>query len=63
MHAKLYKIYFVFFPENTHEQKLIPAKMLYQYPPRNILDFVYGVSQISAEVIFLRVRHVRKGPL
>ena len=35
------------FPENTHEQQLIPAKILYQCPTQNILDFVYGGSQFS----------------
>ena len=52
-----------FFPENTHEQQLISAKILYQCPSRNILDFIYGGSQFSTGVIFLCVRHVINGPL
>ena len=36
---------FCIFPENTHEEQLIPAKILYQCPSRNILDFVYDRSQ------------------
>ena len=35
---------FCIFRENTHEQQLIQAKILYQCPSRNILDFVYGGS-------------------
>ena len=51
------------FRENTHEQQLIQAKILYQCPSRNILDFVYGGSHFSTGVIFLRVRHVKNRPL
>ena len=54
---------FCIFRENTHEQQLIQAKILYQYPSRNILDFVYGGSHFSTGVIFLRVRHVKNRPL
>ena len=56
---------FCIFRENTHEQafKLIQAKILYQCPSRNILDFVYGGSHFSTGVIFLRVRHVKNRPL
>ena len=50
---------FCIFLENTHEQQLIQAKILYQCPSRNILDFVYGGSHFSTGVIFLRVRHVK----
>ena len=38
---------FCIFRENTHEQQLIQAKILYQCPSRNILDFVYGGSHFS----------------
>ena len=54
---------FCIFRENTHEQQLIQAKILYQCPSRNILDFVYGGSHFSTGVIFLRVRHVKNRPL
>ena len=54
---------FCIFRENTHEQQLIQAKILYQCPSRNILDFVYGWSHLSTGVIFLRVRHVKNRPL
>ena len=54
---------FCIFRENTHEQQLIQAKILYQCPSRNILDFVYGGSLFSTGVIFLRVRHVKNRPL
>ena len=54
---------FCIFRENTHEQQLIQAKILYQCPSRNILDFVYGGSHFSTGVIFLRVRHVTNRPL
>ena len=54
---------FCIFRENTHEQQLIQAKILYQCPSRNILDFVYGGSHFSTGVIFLRVRHVKIRPL
>ena len=54
---------FCIFRENTHEQQLIQAKILYQCPSRNILDFVYGGSHSSTGVIFLRVRHVKNRPL
>ena len=54
---------FCIFPENIHEKQLIPAKLLYQWPSRNILDCVYGGSQFSTGVIFQRVRHVKNGPL
>ena len=50
---------FCIFRENTHEQQLIQAKILYQCPSRNILDFVYDGSHFSTGVIFLRVRHVK----
>ena len=53
---------FCIFRENTHEQQLIQAKILYQCPSRNILDFVYGGSHFSTGVIFLRVRHVKNRP-
>ena len=53
---------FCIFRENTHEQQLIQAKILYQCPSRNILDFVYGGSHFSTGVIFLRVRHVKIDP-
>ena len=53
---------FCIFPENTHEQQLNPAKILYQWPSRNNLDFVYGGSQFSTGVIILRVRHVKNDP-
>ena len=64
---------FCIFRENTHEQQLIQAKILYQCPSRNILDFVYGGSHFSTGVhfstcqtrkkstpvtFFLHVRHV-----
>ena len=51
---------FCIFRENTHEQQLIQAKILYQCPSQNILDFVYGGSHFSTGVIFLRGRHVKK---
>ena len=54
---------FCIFRENTHEQQLIQAKILYQCPSRNILDFVYDGSHFSTGVIFLRVRHVKNRPL
>ena len=54
---------FCIFRENTHEKQLIQAKILYQCPSRNILDFVYGGSHFSTGVIFLRVRHVKNRPL
>ena len=54
---------FCIFRENTHEQQLIQAKILYQCPSRNILDFVYGGSHFSTGVIFLRVRYVKNRPL
>ena len=54
---------FCIFRENNHEQQLIQAKILYQCPSRNILDFVYGGSHFSTGVIFLRVRHVKNRPL
>ena len=54
---------FCIFRENTYEQQLIQAKILYQCPSRNILDFVYGGSHFSTGVIFLRVRHVKNRPL
>ena len=54
---------FCIFWENTHEQQLIQAKILYKCPSRNILDFVYGGSHFSTGVIFLRVRHVKNRPL
>ena len=54
---------FWIFRENTHEQQLIQAKILYQCPSRNILDFVYGGSHFSTGVIFLRVRHIKNRPL
>ena len=54
---------FCIFRENTHEQQLIQAKILYQCPSQNILDFVYGGSHFSTGVIFLRVRHVKNRPL
>ena len=54
---------FCIFRENTHEQQLIQAKILYQCPSRNILNFVYGGSHFSTGVIFLRVRHVKNRPL
>ena len=54
---------FCIFRENTQEQQLIQAKILYQCPSRNILDFVYGGSHFSTGVIFLRVRHVKNRPL
>ena len=54
---------FCIFRENTHEQQLIQAKILYQCPSRNILDFVYGGNHFSTGVIFLRVRHVKNRPL
>ena len=54
---------FCIFRENTNEQQLIQAKILYQCPSRNILDFVYGGSHFSTGVIFLRVRHVKNRPL
>ena len=54
---------FCIFRENTHEQQLIQAKILYQCPSRNILDFVYGGSHFSTGVIFLLVRHVKNRPL
>ena len=54
---------FCIFRENTHEQQLIQAKILYQCPSRNILDFVYGGSHFSTGVIFLRVIHVKNRPL
>ena len=54
---------FCIFRENTHEQQLIQAKILYQCPSRKILDFVYGGSHFSTGVIFLRVRHVKNRPL
>ena len=54
---------FCIFRENTHEQQLIQAKILYQCPSRHILDFVYGGSHFSTGVIFLRVRHVKNRPL
>ena len=54
---------FCIFRENTHEQQLIQAKILYQCPSWNILDFVYGGSHFSTGVIFLRVRHVKNRPL
>ena len=50
---------FCIFRENTNEQQLIQAKILYQCPSRNILDFVYGGSHFSTGVIFLRFRHVK----
>ena len=60
---------FAFSRKKNHEQQLIPAKILYQCPSRNILDFVYGgiefstgvifLRQFSTVVIFLRVRHMR----
>ena len=53
---------FCIFRENTHEQQLIQAKILYQCPSRNILDFVYCGSHFSRGVIFLRVRHVKIDP-
>ena len=54
---------FCIFRENTHEQQLIQAKILYQCPSRHILDFVYGGSHFSTGVFFLRVRHVKNRPL
>ena len=54
---------FCIFRENTHAQQLIQAKILYQCPSRNILDFVYGGSHFSTGVIFLRVRNVKNRPL
>ena len=54
---------FCIFRENTHEQQLIQAKILYQCPSRKNLDFVYGRSHFSTGVIFLRVRHVKNRPL
>ena len=54
---------FCIFRENTHEQQPIQAKILYQCPSRNILDFVYGGSYFSTGVIFLRVRHVKNRTL
>ena len=54
---------FCIFRENTHEQQLIQAKILYQCASRNILDFVYGGSHFSTGVIFLRIRHVKNRPL
>ena len=54
---------FCIFQENTHEQQLIQAKILYQCPSRNILDFVYGGSHFSTGAIFRRVRHVKNRPL
>ena len=51
---------FCIFRENAHEQQLIQAKILYQCPSRNILDFLYDGSHFSTGVIFLRVRHVKK---
>ena len=54
---------FCIFRENTHEQQLIQANILYQCPSRNILDFVYGGSHFSTGVIFLRVRHIKNRPL
>ena len=54
---------FCIFRENTHKQQLIQAKILYQCPSRNILDFVYGGSHFSTGVIFLRVRHVKNRSL
>ena len=54
---------FCIFRENTHEQQLSRAKILYQCPSRNILDFVYDGSHFSTGVIFLRVRHVKNRPL
>ena len=54
---------FCIFRENTHEQQLIQAKILFQCPSRNILDFVYGGSHFSTGVIFLLVRHVKNRPL
>ena len=54
---------FCIFRENAHEQQLIQAKILYQCPSRNILDFVYDGSHFSTGVIFLRVRHVKNRPL
>ena len=54
---------FCIFRENTHEQQLIQAKILYQCPSRNILDFFHGGSHFSTGVIFLRVRHVKNRPV
>ena len=54
---------FCIFRENTHERQLVQAKILYQCPFRNILDFVYGGSHFSTGVIILHVRHVKNRPL
>ena len=54
---------FCIFRENTHEQQLIQAKICYQCPSLNILEFVYGGSHFSTGVIFLHVRHVKNRPL
>ena len=56
-------LFFCIFAENTNERQLIPAKILYKWPFRNTLEFVYGWSKFSSEVIFPRVRHVKNGPL
>ena len=53
---------FCIFPENTHEQQLIPAKILYLCPSRHILDYLYAGSQFSTGVVFPRVRHVKNEP-
>ena len=51
---------FCSFRENTHEQQLIQAKIFYQCPSRNILDFVYGGSHFSTGVHFSTCRTRKK---
>ena len=48
----LYSIYFAFSGKIPYEQQLIQAKILYQCPSRNILDFVYGGSHFSTGSFF-----------
>ena len=63
---------FCIFPENTHEQQLIPAKILYQCPSQNILDLLMMGSVFNGGhfstcktrkkwtpvTFFLHIRHV-----